>query len=155
MTWQEVLEIHGSRRGIRVTKIHTSILLDFGLSVYHNRREAGVLFYEGEGKTGDQMPTHGNAGLLECLELQRPVLVLERLKPGLWCNAGIILWWISSISNSSSNNAMCLSFNCSSWNKFLADELAQNDRVLNFTIFSKQNNFGNHLGAARVTVGQW
>ena len=88
MIWQEVLEIHGSRRGIRVTKIHASILLDFGLSVYHNHREAGVLFYEGEGKTGDQMPTRGNAGLLECLDSQRPVLVLERLKPGLWRNAG-------------------------------------------------------------------
>jgi hypothetical protein len=88
MTWQEVLEIHGSRRGIRVTKTHASVLLDFGLSVYHNRREAGCLYYEGEGKTGDQTLTQGNAGLLECLELQRPVLVLERLKPGLWRKAG-------------------------------------------------------------------
>ena len=88
MTWQEVLEIHGSRRGIRIDETHASLLLDFGLSVYNNRREAGVLYYEGEGKTGDQTPTRGNACLLECLKLQRPVLVLERLKPGLWRKAG-------------------------------------------------------------------
>jgi hypothetical protein len=88
VTWHEVLAIHGSRRGIRISQIHASILLDFGLSPYHNRREAGLLYYEGEGKTGSQTPTKGNAGLLECLELQRPVLVLERLKPGIWHNAG-------------------------------------------------------------------
>lgn len=88
MTWHEVLEIHGSRRGIRVDRTHASILLDFGLSVYNNRREAGFLFYEGEGKSGDQIPSKGNLGLLECLELARPVLVLERLKPGVWRNAG-------------------------------------------------------------------
>jgi hypothetical protein len=88
MTWHEVLKIHGSRRGIRVDQTHASLLLDFGLSVYHNRRESGFLYYEGEGKTGDQTPTRGNAGLLECLESERPVLVLERLKPGLWRNAG-------------------------------------------------------------------
>jgi hypothetical protein len=88
MTWFEVLELHGSRRGIRIDKTHASLLLDFGLSSYHNRREAGFLFYEGEGKTGNQTLTRGNAGLLECLELKRPVLVLERSKPGVWHNAG-------------------------------------------------------------------
>ncbi len=88
MTWQEVLALHGSRRGIRIDASRASLLLDFGLSVYHNRREAGFLFYEGEGKSGDQTPTKGNAGLLECLESKRPVLVLERLKPGIWQNAG-------------------------------------------------------------------
>jgi hypothetical protein len=88
MTWREVLEIHGSRRGIRIDQTHASLLLDFGLSVYHNRREAGFLYYEGEGKSGDQTPTKGNVGLLECLETRRQVLVLERLKPGLWRNAG-------------------------------------------------------------------
>jgi hypothetical protein len=88
MTWHEVLEIHGSRRGIRIDSTHASLLLDFGLSVYHNRRESGFLYYEGEGKSGDQTPTKGNAGLLECLEVKRPVLVLERLKPGIWRNAG-------------------------------------------------------------------
>lgn len=88
MTWHEVLVIHGSRRGIRVDQNHASLLLDFGLSVYHNRRESGFLFYEGEGKSGDQTPTKGNAGLLECLEIKRPVLVLERLNPGIWQNAG-------------------------------------------------------------------
>lgn len=88
MTWHEVLGIHGSRRGIRVDQTHASLLLDFGLSVYNNRREAGFLFYEGEGKSGDQIPSKGNLGLLECLELGRPVLVLERLKPGVWRNAG-------------------------------------------------------------------
>jgi hypothetical protein len=88
MTWHEVLEIHGSRRGIRIDSTHASLLLDFGLSVYHNRRESGFLYYEGEGKSGDQTPTKGNAGLLECLETKRPVLVLERLKPGIWRNAG-------------------------------------------------------------------
>jgi hypothetical protein len=88
MTWHEVLAIHGSRRGIRISETHASILLDFGLSPYHNRREAGCLFYEGEGKSGNQTPTKGNAGLLECLDLQRPVLVLERLKPGFWRDMG-------------------------------------------------------------------
>ncbi len=88
MTWQEVLVIHGSRRGIRIDQNHASLLLDFGLSVYHNRREAGVLYYEGEGKSGDQTPTKGNSGLLECLETNRPVLVLERSQPGIWHNAG-------------------------------------------------------------------
>ncbi len=88
MTWQEVLAIHGSRRGIRVDTNHASVLLDFGLSSYHNRREHNILYYEGEGKTGNQIPTRGNAGLLECLALKRPVLVLERQKPGVWYNAG-------------------------------------------------------------------
>ena len=88
MTWQEVLGIHGSRRGIRIDQTHASLLLDFGLSVYRNRRAAGFLYYEGEGKSGDQTFTKGNAGLLECLEIKRPVLVLERLKPGIWRNAG-------------------------------------------------------------------
>ncbi len=88
MTWHEVLGIHGSRRGIRIDQTHASLLLDFGLSVYHNRRESGFLYYEGEGKLGDQTPTRGNAGLLECLEIKRPVLVLERSKPGIWHNAG-------------------------------------------------------------------
>ncbi len=88
MTWQEVLEIHGSRRGIRIDTTHASLLLDFGLSVYNNRRESGFLYYEGEGKSGDQTPIKGNAGLLECLEVKRPVLVLERSQPGLWQSAG-------------------------------------------------------------------
>jgi hypothetical protein len=88
MTWDEVLEIHGSRHGIRIDTTHASLLLDFGLSVYHNRRESGYLYYEGEGKTGDQTPTKGNAGLLECLETKRSVLVLERSKPGIWRSAG-------------------------------------------------------------------
>jgi hypothetical protein len=88
MTWNEVLEIHGSRRGIRIDKTRASLLLDFGLSAYCNRREAGMLYYEGEGKMGNQTPTRGNAGLLECLELKRPVLVLERTEPGVWHNAG-------------------------------------------------------------------
>jgi hypothetical protein len=88
MTWQEVLAIHGSRRGIRIDQNHASLLLDFGLSVYHNRRESGFLYYEGEGKSGDQIPSKGNAALLECLEIKRPILVLERLKPGIWQNAG-------------------------------------------------------------------
>jgi hypothetical protein len=88
MTWREVLEIHGSRRGIRIDQTHASILLDFGLSMYNNRREAGFLYYEGEGKLGDQIPTKGNLGLLECLEFKRRVLVLERLKPGVWRDTG-------------------------------------------------------------------
>jgi hypothetical protein len=88
MTWHEVLAIHGSRHGIRIDESHASILLDFGLSAYNNRREAGLLYYEGEGKTGDQTPTKGNTGLLECLETKRPVLVLERSKPGVWRDAG-------------------------------------------------------------------
>jgi hypothetical protein len=88
MTWREVLAIHRSRRGINISKTHASILLDFGLSPYHNRREAGLLYYEGEGKSGNQSPTKGNLSLLECLESKRPVLVLERQNPGVWKSAG-------------------------------------------------------------------
>jgi SAD/SRA domain len=84
-----VLSVHGSRRGIRVTGQSASLLLDFGLSPYVNRREGTRIFYEGEGKRGDQTPTRGNAGLLECLETKRSVRVFERVRPGEWCDRGL------------------------------------------------------------------
>ncbi len=88
LTWHEVLRVHGSRRGIRVTASRATLLLDFGLSLYVNRREGERISYEGEGKRGDQTPTGGNAGLLQCLEIGRPVRVFERLRPGAWRDAG-------------------------------------------------------------------
>ncbi|NJK43786.1 MAG: hypothetical protein HC933_05450 [Pleurocapsa sp. SU_196_0] len=84
LSWLEVLSVHGSRRGIHVTSTAASVLLDFGLSSYVNRREGTRIFYEGEGKRGDQTPTRGNAGLLECLETRRSVRVFERVRPGEW-----------------------------------------------------------------------
>jgi hypothetical protein len=88
LTWNEVQAIHGSRRGIRITSDHASLLLDFGLSRYVNRREGSRIFYEGEGKHGDQAPTAGNAGLLACLETGRTLTVFERVKPGFWYDCG-------------------------------------------------------------------
>jgi hypothetical protein len=88
LTWNEVQAIHGSRRGIRITANHASLLLDFGLSRYVNRREGPRVHYEGEGKHGDQTPTAGNAGLLACLESGRTVTVFERVKPGEWYDRG-------------------------------------------------------------------
>ena len=88
LTWNEVQSIHGSRRGIRITPNHASLLLDFGLSRYVNRREGQRIHYEGEGKHGDQVPTAGNAGLLACLELGRTLTVFERVKPGKWYDRG-------------------------------------------------------------------
>jgi hypothetical protein len=88
LTWNEVQAIHGSRRGIRITPNHASLLLDFGLSPYVNRREGGKTYYEGEGKHGDQSPTAGNAGLLACLESGRSLIVFERVKPGEWYDRG-------------------------------------------------------------------
>jgi SAD/SRA domain len=89
LSWRDVLAMHGSRRGIRITPTQATILLDFGLSPYKNdRREAGRLYYQGEGLKGDQVPTKGNAGLLECLETKRPVRVFERTKPGVWFDRG-------------------------------------------------------------------
>ena len=88
LTWREVLERHGSRRGIRVTVTHASLLLDFGLSRYVNRREGQRVHYEGEGKRGDQTPTGGNAGLLECMETGRAIRVFERTRPGQWFDRG-------------------------------------------------------------------
>ena len=88
LTWHEVLAVHGSRRGIRVTPTQASVLLDFGLSPYTNRREGPHLFYEGEGKRGDQQATCGNADLLECLASARPVRVFERSRPGVWHDRG-------------------------------------------------------------------
>ncbi len=88
LTWREVLELHGSRHGIRVTATHASLLLDFGLSRYVNRREGQRVHYEGEGKRGDQAPTGGNAGLLECLETRRALRVFERTRPGQWFDRG-------------------------------------------------------------------
>jgi hypothetical protein len=88
LSWREVLAIHGSRRGIRITQSRATLLLDFGLSPYINRREGQRIHYEGEGKRGDQVPTNGNAGLLECLETRRPVRVFERTKPGVWFDRG-------------------------------------------------------------------
>jgi hypothetical protein len=84
LTWNEVQAMHGSRRGIRITSNHASLLLDFGLSRYENWREGSRIHYEGEGKHGDQTPTAGNAGLLACLESGRTVTVFERIKPGVW-----------------------------------------------------------------------
>jgi hypothetical protein len=88
LTWNEVQSIHGSRRGIRITPNHASLLLDFGLSRYVNRREGRKIYYEGEGKHGDQSPTAGNAGLLACLETGRTATVFERVKPGIWYDRG-------------------------------------------------------------------
>lgn len=88
LSWREVLERHGSRRGIRVTPSHASLLLDFGLSRYVNRREGQRIHYEGEGKRGDQTVTGGNAGLLECMETQRTIRVYERTRPGQWFDRG-------------------------------------------------------------------
>jgi hypothetical protein len=88
LTWNEVQAIHGSRRGIRITADRASLLLDFGLSRYVNRREGTRIYYEGEGKHGDQTPTAGNAGLLVCLESGRTVMVFERVKPGFWYDRG-------------------------------------------------------------------
>lgn len=86
--WHDVLALHGSRRGIRATSERASVLLDFGLSPYVNRREGNQLFYQGEGKRGDQQATAGNAGLLECLETGRAVTVFERTRPGEWFDRG-------------------------------------------------------------------
>ena len=88
LTWREVLSLHGSRRGIRVTVAHASLLLDFGLSRYTNRRDGQRIHYEGEGKRGDQTPTGGNAGLLECLATRRAIQVYERTRPGQWYDRG-------------------------------------------------------------------
>ncbi len=88
LSWNEVLERHGSRRGIRVTPSQASLLLDFGLSAYVNQRQDDRIRYEGEGKRGDQQPTGGNAGLLECLETGRTLTVFERVKPGIWFDRG-------------------------------------------------------------------
>ena len=88
LTWHEVLERHGSRRGIRVTQAQASLLLDFGLSRYVNRRDGQRVHYEGEGKRGDQTPTGGNAGLLECMETRRAIRVYERTRPGQWFDRG-------------------------------------------------------------------
>jgi hypothetical protein len=88
LTWKEVQAIHGSRRGIRITADWASLLLDFGLSRYANRRDGSKIYYEGEGKHGDQTPTAGNAGLLACLETRRNLIVFERVKPGIWYDRG-------------------------------------------------------------------
>jgi hypothetical protein len=88
LTWNEVHAMHGSRRGIRITEDRASLLLDFGLSRYVNRREGSRIHYEGEGKHGDQTPTVGNAGLLACLESGRSLTVFERVKPGEWYDRG-------------------------------------------------------------------
>ncbi len=89
LSWRDVLAIHGSRRGIRITPLQATILLDFGLSHYKNdRRDSHRIHYQGEGLRGDQTPVKGNAGLLECLETQRPVRVFERTKPGVWFDRG-------------------------------------------------------------------
>jgi hypothetical protein len=88
LTWHEVLALHGSRRGIRITKTHATLLVDFGLSLYFNEREGNRIRYEGDGKHGDQTPTRGNAGLLECLETQRPIRIFERTRPGEWFDRG-------------------------------------------------------------------
>ena len=88
LTWREVLELHGSRRGIRVTDTHASLLLDFGLSRYVNRREGQRIHYEGEGKRGDQTPTGGNAGLLACMQTGRAIRIFERTRPGQWFDRG-------------------------------------------------------------------
>jgi hypothetical protein len=88
LTWHEVLALHGSRRGIRITNTHATLLVDFGLSLYFNEREGQRIRYEGDGKHGDQTPTGGNAGLLECLETQRPVRLFERTRPGEWFDRG-------------------------------------------------------------------
>ena len=88
LTWHEVLERHGSRRGIRVTPAQASLLLDFGLSRYVNRRDGQRVHYEGEGKCGDQTPTGGNAGLLGCMETKRAIRVFERTRPGQWFDRG-------------------------------------------------------------------
>jgi hypothetical protein len=88
LTWNEVQSLHGSRRGVRITAGRASLLLDFGLSRYVNRREGTRIYYEGEGKHGDQTPTAGNAGLLACLESGRSLTVFERVKPGEWYDRG-------------------------------------------------------------------
>jgi hypothetical protein len=90
LSWREVLAIHGSRRGIRITPTQATILLDFGLSPYKNdRRESNRLYYQGEGLKGDQIPTKGNAGLLECMQTKRSVRIFERTKPGVWFDRGL------------------------------------------------------------------
>ncbi len=88
LTWREVLARHGSRRGIRITPTHASLLLDFGLSSYDNARDGTRILYEGEGKTGDQTPTGGNAGLLECRATGRTLTIFERTQPGVWRERG-------------------------------------------------------------------
>ena len=89
LSWDQILAMHGSRRGIRVTPEHASLLLDFGLSSYVNRRQDGRITYEGEGKHGDQTPTGGNAGLLECFDTKRSLRVFERTRPGVWLERGL------------------------------------------------------------------
>jgi hypothetical protein len=91
LSWHEVLALHGSRRGIRVTPTQATLLLDFGLSRYVNRRQDGRITYEGEGKRDDQTPTRGNAGLLECHETGRSLRVFERTRPGVWFDRGLYL----------------------------------------------------------------
>lgn len=83
-----MLDLHGSRRGIHVTPRAASVLLDFGLSAYVNRRDGSRIVYRGEGLRGDQTPTGGNAALLKCHGAGRKVRVLERLQPGDWRDRG-------------------------------------------------------------------
>jgi hypothetical protein len=88
LSWAEVLARHGSRRGILVRPDRASLLLDFGLSGYRNRRDLERITYEGEGLGFDQVPTGGNAALLECLSAGRALTVFERVRPGEWYDLG-------------------------------------------------------------------
>lgn len=80
---------HGGRRGIRRLRDgRLSLLLDYGLSGYHNYWTGDTLHYLGAGLTGDQPMTPATALALAALEDDTPARVWERVRVGVWFDLG-------------------------------------------------------------------
>ncbi len=64
------------------------MLLDYGLSGYHNGWYGDLLCYLGQGRCGPQLSRPGSQILLRAVAAAEVARVWERLRPGCWFDLG-------------------------------------------------------------------
>ncbi len=94
MSWDEVLRYHRTQAGIHAPVVADanrprSILMNSAQDApYPDTHQGDDIFYIGEGRVGDQMPTRGNRGLIEAEERGYTIRVFEKHRKGLWLDRG-------------------------------------------------------------------
>jgi len=89
LSWQEVSQIHKTRRGIYQNSGRLiSLLTDFGRinSCYPDVRGSAVdtIQYTGSGRRGDQKLDASNSALLDAIQTEISAPLFNKLAPGRW-----------------------------------------------------------------------
>ncbi|MBC7797310.1 MAG: hypothetical protein H7Z37_10595 [Pyrinomonadaceae bacterium] len=97
-TWAQVSKVHRVRNGIYQRKEHLiSLLTDFGKinPCYPDvaTENGNVIFYTGNGRTGDQPLNPSNRALLKAIETKHKVPLFNKLAVGQWKFTG--LWRVT------------------------------------------------------------